>query len=246
MEKDRPPLPRPEPSVLTKSMEACIGNGERILEDAMWLEMQEPPSTKLMLSMIAQEEFAKAFLLFLVKEEVVPWSRELLRAMNDHACKQLVGVIIDYLHPEWETLDDLRKLCDIDFELGDRLPPKVASAVNILRHEKIGRWEANNWFWVDDPDYEPSILRISKGKRDAVKQDALYVRLGQDGRVTSMPLRTTQARAEEEFERANSYGRFVSSLLNNGAPKSISYEKLRDALRALFSVGSEPSSEASF
>ena len=245
MEKDRPQLPRPEGSVLTQSIEACLSNGERILDDAMQLEIQEPPSTRLMLSIIAQEEFAKAFLLFLVREAVIPWSGELLRAMNDHTCKQLVGIIIDYLNPEWKTLDDLRKLVDADFELGDRLPSRVASAVNILRHEKIGRWEANNWFWVDDADYEPSVLRISKGRRDRVKQDALYVRLGRDGRVTNTPSRTTQERAKEEFARADSYRWFVRSLLRDGTPASISYEKLRDTLRALFGVDDKPSSAAS-
>jgi hypothetical protein len=35
-----------------------------------------------MLSMLAQEEFAKVFLLFLVKQEIIPWDGDLLRAMN--------------------------------------------------------------------------------------------------------------------------------------------------------------------
>lgn len=177
----------PGKAVLTASIVACIDNGERILDDAMQVEFQEPPCTKLMLSMIAQEEFAKAFVLLLVREDVVPWSPQLLRAMSDHACKQLVGVIIEYVDPEWETIEELERIIRVDVDLGDRLPPKVASAINVLRHEKIRRWESNSWVWAEEPEYERSILRIAEGKRDRIRQDALYVRLGGDGSVTAGP-----------------------------------------------------------
>ena len=48
------------------SIETCIENGERLLLDAQMLEFSKPPSTTIALIMIAQEEFAKAFLLTLV------------------------------------------------------------------------------------------------------------------------------------------------------------------------------------
>ncbi len=153
----------------------------------MQVEFRELPCTKLMHSMIAQEEFAKAFVLLLVREDVVPWSPQLRRAMSDHACKQPVGVIIEYVDPEWETIKELERIIRVDVELGDRLPPKVASAINVLRHEKIRRWESNSWVWAEEPEYERSILRIAEGKRDRIKQDALYVRLGGDGSVTAGP-----------------------------------------------------------
>src|ERR1041384_6973393 len=92
---------QPALSSLDASIRSCVENGKRLLDDAMWLEHQNPPATKLVLSVIAQEEFAKAFLLVLVRQNVIPWSPQLLRAMNDHACKQLVGVILDYIDPYW-------------------------------------------------------------------------------------------------------------------------------------------------
>ena len=177
----------PGKAVLTASIVACIDNGERFLNDAMQVEFQELPCTKLMLSMIAQEEFAKAFVLLLVREDVVPWSPQLRRAMSDHACKQPVGVIIEYVDPEWETIEELERIIRVDVELGDRLPPKVASAINVMRHEKIRRRESNSWVWAEEPEYEGSILRIAEGKRDRIKQDVLYVRLGGDGSVTAGP-----------------------------------------------------------
>lgn len=225
---------KPRNAALTTSIMACIANGERILDDATQLEFQKPPCTKLALSMIAQEEFAKAFILLLVREDVVPWSPQLLRAMRDHACKQLVGVIIEYIEPEWETIDQLDRIIREDIELGDRLPPRVASAINILRYEKISRWESNDWFWVDEPEYERPILSIAEGKRDRIKQDALYVRLGRDGSVASMPTGVTQAGADQEYARVGQYGRLVSSIVRNGGHESTGYEKVRETLRVLF------------
>ena len=208
--------PQPKKEVLAASIRACIMNGERILDDATMLEFQEPPCTRLMLSMIAQEEFSKAFLLFLVLEDVIPWSVQLLRAMNDHACKQLVGVVIEYVDPEWETTEQLEKIAAEDLELGDRLPFGVASAIDILRHEKIRRWESNDWQWAEHPNYEPSVLRIAKGKRDRFKQDALYVRLGRHGGVANMPTKVTRASADEECAKANQYRWFVNSVVRAG------------------------------
>ena len=234
MAKDKAPPHQPSKSIIMASIQACISNGERILDDAMQVEFQEPPCTKLMLSMISQEEFAKAFLLFLVREDVVPWSPQLLRAMNNHACKQLVGVIIEYVDPEWETIEQLQDIIAADFDLGDRMPPKVATAINILRHEKMGRWESNNWDWAEEPEYERSILRIAEGGRDKIKQDALYVRLGGDGSVVSVPAEVTQVSADEEYARADRHKWFVSSIVRDGEHGSIAYEKVRKAITLLF------------
>jgi hypothetical protein len=225
----------PTATVLNRSIQACIANGERLIADAYCVEFQEPPCTKLMLSMIAQEEFAKAFLLFLVREDVVPWSRELLRAMNDHACKQLVGVIVEYIiGPDWETLEELEALVAEEWKLGERVPPPVASAINILRHEKIGRWESNTWIWAEPPEYDPNILRIAEGKRDRLKQDALYVRLGMNADVVSTPLDLTEASVKVEFERVESFCRFIKSIVNDLSAGSDRYLKVREGLKMLF------------
>jgi hypothetical protein len=66
------PLLQPRADDIQASIDACIANGDRLLDDAVMLEFQEPASTRLMVSLLAQEEFAKAFLLFLVKQEMIP------------------------------------------------------------------------------------------------------------------------------------------------------------------------------
>ena len=197
---------KPTGEVLTASITACLDNGERLLNDAQWLEFQKSLATKLMLSMIAQEEFAKAFLLFLVREEVLPWSKYIHRAMRDHACKQLVGLLIEFLDPPWETIDDLNRQIAEEIALGDELPRRIASAILILRHEKIGKWEGRKPVSVE---FEAFADHVGRGVRDQIKQDALYVRLGMDGAVVSTPAEVTDTIAEAEYNRANQYKSFV-------------------------------------
>lgn len=65
---------------LYKSGAACVQNGRRLLNEAELLELEQPPTTAYFLTVIAQEEFAKAFLLALVVRDVIPWDKRLLRA----------------------------------------------------------------------------------------------------------------------------------------------------------------------
>ena len=130
----------------------------------MQVEFQEPPATKLMLAMIAQEESAKTFILFLVREGIVPWSCELLRAMNDHACKQLVSIVLDYADRQWTEPSELERLFDEEYDRDGKLPFNVASALNIFRHEKIGRWESKDWVWSEDPEYDKGVIKVAEGR----------------------------------------------------------------------------------
>ena len=224
----------PNHSALTSSIEACVANAERLLDDTMMLEFQKPLASRLVLSMLAQEEFAKAFLLFLVREQVIAWSPYLLRAMNDHACKQLIGTVIEYLSPRWdESYEEMVQRIRKEVAQGSNLPLLVADAISILRHEKIGRWESRSWEWADPPNYDGTALRIAEGSRDRIKQDALYVRLGRDGRVASTPFTITQSSSDEEYERAKNYRYFVTSLLKDGGYSSFEYKKVLEFVTVL-------------
>src|SRR5262249_42977706 len=79
------------------SLEACIGNGSRLLEDADLLFNMDRYASAVALSVLAAEEFAKAFLLRLVIEETVPWTTEVRRSLSDHSSKHLLGIVVDWL-----------------------------------------------------------------------------------------------------------------------------------------------------
>lgn len=219
--------------VLLTAIGACVKNGQRLFDESYDLEFRDPPSSRYFLVMIAQEEFAKAFILFIVREGVTALTPAVLRAINDHACKQLVGVILDYMIMHWEEVPEMRAAVRRDHELGDRLPHEVGSAMELLRYEKIGRWENNRWVWSENPDYDHSARRIAAGKRDSHKQDALYVRIGRDGRAASTPDIITEQETQDELARAARYHRFLESLLR-GEEQIYRYDKAMNALKQLF------------
>lgn len=226
-------LQEPGADALISTIHACIENGERLLQETFDLEFRNPPSSRFFLVMIAKEEFAKTFMLYLVKEDIVPFTPPVLRAMNDHACKQLVSMIMDYVIMHWDDIEELEAAIRRDHELGDKLPEDVGSAIELLCYEKIGRWESNNWVWTEDPKYETSALQIAEGKKDRRKQDALYVRIGRDGRVCSTPQMISEEETRIELERADRYGSFVNSLVA-GDSRSIRHDKTMAALKSLF------------
>jgi AbiV family abortive infection protein len=224
----------PSKTTLLTTIRACIVNGERLLEETYDLEFRKPPSSRFFLIMIAQEEFAKAFILFLVREDIVPFSRPIQRAINDHACKQLVGMIMDYMIMHWDDIEEITAILRNDADLEDRFPLDVGSAIEILRYEKIGRWETNNRIYADGPKYDKSALRIAEGKKDRHKQDALYVRVGGDGSVSSTPNFISEDETANELQRARRYSGYVEAVLDGNA-SSDRYDKAMAALKMLFS-----------
>ncbi|MCR4269146.1 hypothetical protein [Nitratireductor sp. ZSWI3] len=224
----------PSSKTLKKSIEVCIANGARLLDDAMMLEFEKPPSSRLYLVLIAQEEFAKAFMLRLVAMDIFPLSRPILRAMNDHTCKQLVGMLMDYMIMHWEELEELHRMIDEDLEMGDdHFPFEIASALDLLRYEKIARWESGNRVYVETSKPDPVALRVAGGEKDRRKQDALYVRINPDGSVKSTPIIVSDDEMGEESERAERYLHFVRDTMTDG-PTTHRQEKTIAALRLLF------------
>jgi AbiV family abortive infection protein len=189
---------------LGKSVRAVIQNATRLLEDTQSLEFSEPPTSAWFLALIAQEELAKAFMLCLVNRGAIPWNPHILRVLQDHRCKQLVCLVMDYLAPDIDEFITRSNAVVIKKEL-PIMPQRIADALNILRHEKIGRWVSKTWVWAEEPDYDHDALAIAEGKKDRLKQDALYVRLGKDGSVASTPMNHGAAALANEMDRAERF-----------------------------------------
>ena len=244
-----------------KSAMACIANGRRLLDDAEMLEYAEPPSTAFALAIIAQEEMAKGFLLALVGKGVIPWNALIYRASRDHTCKQLLGIVMEYLNPDfdeflkrseewhkqhnvlsellaslqqvdkserrgvWQRIDDIN-------ESRERFPAPVADAINILRHEKIGRWKSP-FAWTEDPQYDPLARMTGDGSVDREKQDALYVRLSRSGELVGSPSSVTPGTVKEATERAKRFAQLVDSVINDSTVAH-GFEKLEQAIKLVF------------
>lgn len=218
---------------IDRTIEACLQNGARLIDDSYFLEFCDPPSSQYFLIMIAQEEFSKAFIMFLVKKEIIPLSRPVMKAINDHACKQLVGMIMDFMIAYWDDIDELERMVSDDFELGDNFPEDIGSALEILRYEKIGGWEDSNVIYVFDGEYDKKALKVSKGVKDRKKQGSLYVKIAKDGQAVSYFEKFTSEEVEEELQKAERYKKFVQSALS-GDYISRRYERTISAFENLF------------
>ena len=218
---------------LRKSANICLQNGRRLLDDAEFLEFGEPPTTAHFLTLIAQEEFAKAFLLALVVRGVIPWDQRLLRAARDHVCKQLLCVVMDYISPDTDEFLERCNAVVLRHEIRD-LPRKVVDAIDILRHEKLGRWVEHSWVWAKDPEYDPEALAVAEGRQDRLKQDTLYVRLGRDGSVANIPHGATYESVHAERERGARIARMAEGVLAGDKFPGLDYDKVEELFLALF------------
>jgi AbiV family abortive infection protein len=227
----------------SKSIRATIDNALRLREETYDLEFRNPCATRYFLLIIAQEEAAKAFLLYLISEGLVPLTSAVRRAINDHACKHLVGMIMDYMIMHWEDVEELKAIISRDIELGDQLPSDVGSALEILRYEKIGRWTADDWSWAEDPGYDREALRLAEGRRDHRKQDALYIRVGKTGELASTPATITASEVEAELERTSRYIYFAEALTTTEEKHAFNkdrFAKIMTVLKLLFQTMKGP------
>ena len=130
-------------------------------------------------------------------------------------------------HRIWNQIEELN-------ELHRDLPDSVADAINILRYEKIGRWESSNWFWDEEPGYNAVARGLADGKLDIEKQDALYVRIGPNGGLSRTPNEVKANDAARALELATRLGDLVEGLLSGNNEDNIEYKKIESSFRVLF------------
>ncbi|MGO9245361.1 MAG: AbiV family abortive infection protein [Verrucomicrobiia bacterium] len=231
------------------AIRACVENGERLFDDAKLMKDFDRYSTAIALTILAEEEFAKAFLLHLVRDGAVPWTPETRRAFLDHKCKHLLAILMAHLSPgvdEWQT----RAMEQIDLARESHLPSDVISAINLLRHEKVGKWENPFWDVLEPGDYDPETKRISDGSVDRTKQTALYVKIGRDGSVSTRPAAVRSSHVEKELKRCERFLDLAREISSGYVFMAKDYAALRQILSAVFapaavsSSGDQPEADA--
>ena len=212
--------------------------------------------------------------LFLAARGVVSWNPLVHRSTRDHVFKQLLGLVINHLSPDWDDeqkrsdefladIEEHKRLCaafDSSSDhrereqiwkkikgIGDKfdsLPQTVTDAIFILRRKKIGRWESSTWVWEEEPKYDPLAKSLAEGKLDREKQDALYVLLGRDGHVGKTPAQVRYEEAKAAMEVADRMRSFVKFLLSQNAGSGRDFEKIEAAFKSAFASLSEEERES--
>ncbi len=210
---------------LLKAMSACVENGRRLHQDAEWLAT-ERSATVVSLCILAQEEFAKAFLLHLVREGIIPWSTKVRDSLYNHSHKQLIGFIMEWLSPsddEWAAR--------IGRIPGDPIfPANVADAMKLY----VKKVQPQGHISCPPAPSDPLAKSIADGDRDKIKQDALYVRLSEDGDVISVPSQVTPETIEAELDRTKRLCDLVRPLREGSLGPSFDYHLLVEAMNFLF------------
>ncbi|MCU1223471.1 MAG: hypothetical protein JWQ42_1564 [Edaphobacter sp.] len=111
---------------------------------------------------------------------------------------------------------------------------EVISALNLFRHEKIGKWE-DRWGYLDDLSFDSDTQALARGAFDRKKQDALYVNIDRNGRVSNTPKPYSKQQDEHEKERAKRFGSFARRLVSDPPPIGFEYKRLTEVIKALFS-----------
>lgn len=165
----------------------------------------------------------------MIREEMIPWDADVLRIIRNHSCKHLIALVIDYVEPEWEDIEEIKAIIDAEYELGGRFPKKISSALNILYFEKI-----ENGNFLDDSDYDRDVEDIAKGKIDCIKQNAIYVDIDKSCRAKNLPRVILQEDAEREQRKAEHYISAVRRLVGPNAYEGVQLSKLRKAVKAVY------------
>lgn len=188
------------PEDLKPAIIAVLSNADRLAEEARDLSEYGRTQTAFVLSVLAREEFAKAFLLILAQEERLPWTTRFQNALRSHRCKQLVSHIVCELSViDLFTRENIGKWPRRVREL----PRPIIDAFHILVHEHLGELEREDWLYKDeDAPIDPTVHQIGAGAVERQKQDALYVRIGLNGSPRNNPISPLAKTAwEKEYKK---------------------------------------------
>jgi len=200
----------------TDTINVCAKNGDRLTDDARYLHDFDRYASSYALSKIAQEEYAKCFILKLVSAGALEWTQEVRRSLNHHVSKQLMVIILEYVNPDY---DDFLEMINNGSSL--QQPRKVSDAINIYIHEILRRWQSQNWAWVEEPEYDSEAKRVFDGRDDKIKQDALYTKIFKDGKGIDSTDKFTKEISYKEIEKADRYGCFMGNSENDYRYKKI-------------------------
>lgn len=209
---------------LLQAVKVCVENGQRLHENAEWLGVDRS-TTAVALCILAQEEFAKAFLLHLVCEGIIPWTAKVRESLYNHKYKQLVGIILEWLCPS-----DDEFIVKLSLRPDDRtLPAHVADAMKLYVEKVLPQGHIS----CPPAASDPIAMSVIDGDRDKTKQDVLYVRLSKDGEVLSVPSPVTHELVEAELERTKRLSDLVGPLREGALRPVFDYDLLVETMNFL-------------
>ncbi len=164
---------------------------------------------------------------------MIPWTPEIRRAIRNHECKHLLTILMDHLAEKGEywwsqTLDQRITAPE------EPLPKRLVAAINLFRHDKVGRFHSPSWDVLEPGDYDSATKRISEGSVDRAKQSAIYVNIASDGTTLTTPRAVSAAQSAAEIERAKRIKEIATDMEHGFVSAFREYAALKKLLAAVF------------
>jgi AbiV family abortive infection protein len=179
-----PELAPPKAENLVASARICFVNASEMLDDAKMLVSNQRFCRGYAISILAQEEFAKAFILCSCALQP-RWDAEVWKALRDHAPKQAVLEVMER-YANWFTQRNSFALQHNATALIPKPVPRMPAAAELAS-------------WLS----EVKASVIKQRTIDRSKQEAFYVGIGRDGKVSSTPSCTGDQAAAQLQKAAN-------------------------------------------
>lgn len=182
---------------LIASAQVCLDNASATLDDARFLLSGERFNRAFALAVLAQEEFAKCFMLCTCTLQP-RWDVAIWKALRQHERKQaLVEVMERYIN--WFARHNA-------FALRLNESALIQAPISYTpQPEEFAAWHS---------EVRKSV--IDKGSIDRAKQDAFYVAIGKNGKVSSTPC-CTREQAVAQLQKATTFQQVASNQLKHVA-----------------------------
>lgn len=217
---------------LSKSIEECIANGNRLIEDSELLQDFDRFASAYSLSILAQEEFEKSFILILVRDNILPWTKDIKKALYNHECKHLIGIIMEWLGPPLDkSLERMKSY--LDTWQPEKMPSDVGKAINILRHEMIERFKEG--YSLKEKEWDGFARKIAEGYKSRLKHVGFYIGISKDGLPDTMhPNLITSDMVQEEIDRAKRYSEFADDAYRECVLSIAEYDYVKEIIKVVF------------
>jgi len=195
-------LKQPAADDLIASAQACFANASALLEDARLLVAKQRFATGYAVAILAQEEFAKSFILCTCASQP-RWDIEVWKALHRHGPKQALVEVMDY-YVNWFVNHNSFAL---RLNANALIPAPVT---HMPEPAQLASWLSK---------VRGSV--IDKGSVDRSKQDALYVAIGKNGKVSSAPS-CTKEHATSQLQKATTFQQLAGKQLNDMGRHAVS------------------------
>ena len=187
-------LAPPKAEDLVASAQSCFANASETLDDAKILVSNQRFYRGYAIAILAQEEFAKAFILCSCALQP-RWDAEVWKALRDHAPKQAVLEVMER-YANWFTQHN-------SFALRHNATALIPMPLTRMP----GAAELASWL------SEVKVSVIKQRTIDRSKQEAFYVGIGRDGKVSSTPSCTSE-QASAQLQKAATFQQLTGQQLN--------------------------------